>query len=61
MLAGQFPSDHPKAPEDCFADFSEAVQSRLSWAPAGTMDHLKAADASCEFGTRTGRTRILKD
>jgi len=26
---------------DCFADFSEAVQSRLSWAPAGTMDHLK--------------------
>ena len=29
---------------DCFADFSEPVQSRLSWAPAGTMDHLKARD-----------------
>lgn len=26
---------------DCFADFSEPVQSRLSWAPAGTGEHLK--------------------
>lgn len=26
---------------DCFADFSEAVQSRFPWAPAGTGDHLK--------------------
>ena len=28
--------------EDCFADYSDAVQSRLSWAPAWAPEHLKA-------------------
>lgn len=31
---------------DCFADFSEAVQSTMSWAPAWTPQHLKAHDVS---------------
>jgi hypothetical protein len=38
---------------DCFADFSEPVQSRLSWAPAGTGEHLKALGSTWDGNVKS--------